>query len=215
MKLLSLNIGLPRSVEYRGKSFLTGIFKQPAEGRLRVSAIQIEGDGQADLSVHGGVDKAVYAYPVEHYPYWQAHLQVDELLPGAFGENLTTEGLLETDVHIGDRYRIGTVELTVTQPRTPCEKLGVLYKRPALVKEFWNSRRLGFYFSVACEGEIEAGDAIECVHRDERAVSIADVRDAYDQRARDAELLQRISILPDLPEEHRHKFAQRLEKLRS
>lgn len=215
MKLLSISVGLPREVEFRRERIRTGIFKSPVTGRVRVSRTQIEGDGQADLSVHGGADKAVYAYPVEHYAHWQAVLGADELGHGAFGENLTIEGLLETDVHIGDRFRVGTAELTVTQPRTPCEKLGVRHRRPQLVKEFWKSRRLGFYLSVAREGEIGAGDAIECVHRDERRVSIRDVRDAHDERSRDRDLLERIAALPDLPQEHRLKFARKLEGLDS
>ena len=126
LKLASVNVGLPRDVEWRGRPVTTGIFKSPVEGRVRVRTLNLEGDRQADLSVHGGPDKAVYAYPEEHYGYWRQELPGVDLPPGSFGENLTTEGLKETEIRIGDRFRIGSTVLRVTQPRMPCAKLAAV-----------------------------------------------------------------------------------------
>src|SRR5881409_4010396 len=136
MKLISLNIGLPRLVMRNDEPVSTGIFKEPIAGRLMMRTLNLDGDQQADLSVHGGPDKAVYVYPSEHYPLWRQELPDAELGWGSFGENLTTEGLLESTVRIGDRLRIGTTELVVTQPRMPCYKLGVRFRRADMVKRF-------------------------------------------------------------------------------
>ena len=158
---------------------MTGIFKTPVQKRLRMRALNLEGDRQADLSVHGGQDKAVYAYPSEHYPYWKNELPGMELPWGTFGENLTTEGLLESDVGLGDRFTIGTAEVVVTQPRLPCFKLNLKFDRDDMVKRFLASRRTGFYFRVLREGEIGAGDEIVRVHQDENRVSISDALKIY------------------------------------
>src|SRR5213078_530292 len=165
MRIVSVNIGLPRQVTWRGEAITTGIFKEPVAGRVAVRALNLDGDRQADLTVHGGRDKAVYAYPAEHYAYWRAQLPGVELAHGAFGENLTTEGLLEDDVHVGDRFRVASAELIATQPRLPCYKLAARFQRADMVKRFLASRRTGFYFAVAREGEVAAGDAIERVAR--------------------------------------------------
>lgn len=183
MKVLSTNVGAPRDVEWRGKTVRTSIFKTPAPGRVRVTVLNLAGDEQSDLSVHGGVDKAVYAYPSEHYAFWRKELPGMEFPWGAFGENLTTEGLLEEKVHIGDRFRAGTAEFVVTQPRMPCFKLAIRFNRPDMVKRFLRSGRSGFYLAVLREGDIAAGDPIELVAKDAHQVSVADVRERLESNA--------------------------------
>ena len=182
MKLLSVNVGLPRDVEWRGESVRTSIFKEPVPGRVRVATLNLEGDRQSDLSVHGGTDKAVYAYPSEHYAFWRKEFPGMEFPWGAFGENLTTEGLSEDKVHIGDRLRAGSAEFVVTQPRMPCFKLAIRFNRPDIVKRFLRSGRTGFYLAVVREGDVGAGDAIEFAERDEARVSVADVVAKYRSR---------------------------------
>ena len=174
MNVVSLSVGGPREVEWRGRTVRTSIFKTPVDRRLRVSTLNIEGDEQSDLTVHGGVKKAVYAYPSEHYAYWRGELPGTDLPWGSFGENLTTEGLLE-DVRIGDRFRIGSAEFVVTQPRMPCYKLGIRFGRPDLLKRFLQSGRTGFYFSVSREGEVGAGDPIERIAQGDENLTVADV----------------------------------------
>ena len=209
MKLLSVNVGLPREIEWKGKIVRTSIFKAPVSGRVRVAKLNVEGDRQSDLTVHGGIDKAVYAYPSEHYAFWHGELPDTELPRGVFGENFTTEGLLE-DTRIGDRFRIGAAEFVVTQPRMPCFKLGIRFNRPDMVKRFLESGRTGFYFAVAEEGEVAAGDSIELLKRDEHNVTIADVVNLYHKDATNQEMLRRVSELPSLPESWREYFRKRL-----
>ena len=210
MRLLSISVGLPREVEWRGKVVRTSIFKATASGRVRVGSLNLEGDQQSDLSVHGGVDKAVYVYPWEHYDFWRGELPGMELPHGAFGENLTTDGLLEDSVHIGDRLRVGSAEFVVTQPRLPCFKLGIRFGRADMVRRFQQSGRTGFYLAVLREGEIEAGDAVEFIARDESGVSVADVVSLYTTDASNQELLRRVSELPALPGGWRDYFRKRL-----
>ena len=210
MKLLSVNVGLPREIEWKGKLVRTSIFKAPVPGRVRVSQLNLEGDQQSDLSVHGGIDKAVYAYPSEHYSFWRKELPGMDLPWGVFGENLTTEGLLEEAVHIGDRFRVGSAEFAVTQPRMPCFKLGIRFDRPDIVKRFLQSGRSGFYFAVLKEGEVTAGDSIELLKRDEHGVTVADIVNLYGRDAANQELLRRVSELPSLPESWRDYFRKRL-----
>ena len=176
----------------------------------RVARLNIEGDQQSDLSVHGGPEKAVYAYPAEHYAFWRIELPDAELTRGAFGENLTTEGLLEDEVCIGDRYRIGTTELVVTQPRTPCYKLGIRFGRSDMVKRFQHSGRSGFYLAVVREGEVGAGDAIERIARDDRGLTVANVVRLYAADAANQSLLERASEHPALPAGWRDYFRKRL-----
>jgi MOSC domain-containing protein YiiM len=161
MKLVAISVGGSRDVQWRGRGVRTSIFKTPVSHRVRVARNNVEGDQQSDLSVHGGPDKAVYAYPAEHYDFWRRELPEAELPWGAFGENFTTEGLAEDAVCIGDRYRIGTAELVVTQPRMPCYKLAIRFGQVGMVKQFLDSRRSGFYLAVEREGDAGAGDAIE------------------------------------------------------
>jgi len=210
MKLLSVNVGLPREVEWKGKIVRTSIFKAPVPGRVRVAKLNLEGDQQSDLSVHGGVDKAVYAYPSEHYPFWRQQLPGMDLPWGAFGENLTTEGLLEETLNIGDRFRVGSAEFVVTQPRMPCFKLGIRFGRPDMVKQFLQSGRAGFYFAVLKEGEITVGDSIELLKRDDHGVTVADVVNLYRRDATNQDLLRRVSELPSLPKSWRDYFLTRL-----
>ncbi|HEX4966702.1 MAG TPA: MOSC domain-containing protein [Thermoanaerobaculia bacterium] len=212
MKIVSVNVGLPRPVEWRGRRIMTGIFKEPVAGRVAVRRLNLEGDRQADLSVHGGTHKAVYAYPSEHYPFWKNELELADLPWGAFGENLTTEGWWEDEIHIGDRFRAGTAEFVVTQPRTPCFKLALKFDRDDVVERFLESVRPGFYLAVAKEGELEAGDPFERIHEDPRHVSVTDVAHLYVERnARpDRDLLRRVVEVEALPEAWREHFRRRL-----
>jgi MOSC domain-containing protein YiiM len=175
VKLLSINVGGPREVEWEGELVTTGIFKSPIPGPVAVRRLNIDGDRQADLSVHGGIEKAVYAYPREHYAYWREQLPEADLRMGAFGENLTTEGLLETDIARGDRLQIGGALFVVTRPRMPCYKLQIRFERLDIVKRFWRSGRSGFYLAVEREGEIAIGDAIRFTPATGRRVTIAEV----------------------------------------
>ncbi len=213
MKLISVNVGLPRQVVWDGGSVTTGIFKQPVPRPIRVERLNLVGDKQADLSVHGGPYKALYAYPVEHYVYWRNELPDEELPWGIFGENLTTEGLHESAVRIGDRYRVGTAELIVTQPRVPCYKLGIRFGRPEMVKRFLNSRRSGFYFAVAEEGELTVGDSIELVAREANSLTVADINNLYTFEKNDREMLQRAVQLKALPETWRSHFQEQLQRI--
>ena len=210
MKLLSVNVGVPREVDWRGKAVLTSIFKQPVAGRVRVGRLNVAGDQQSDLSVHGGSEKAVYVYPAEHYAFWRAELPDVALAWGAFGENFTTEGLVEKAVRIGDRLRVGSAELVVTQPRMPCFKLGVRLGRPDIVKRFLRSGRTGFYLAVPEEGEAGAGDSIELIARAEHPVTVADVVSLYGSDAANQHLLRRVSELAALPDDWREYFRGRL-----
>ena len=214
MRVVSANVGIPREVPWKGKLITTGIFKSPVEGRVKIHLLNLDGDRQADLSVHGGPSKAVYAYPSEHYAYWQGELPGMELLWGMFGENLTTHGLLEREVRIGDRFRVGSAELVVTEPRMPCYKLGLKFGRDDIIKRFLASRRTGFYFAVLKEGEVQTGDPIEPIGRNLNQVTVADITDLYATKTRDAELLQRAAQVQTLPEEWRTYFRRRLESVR-
>jgi MOSC domain-containing protein YiiM len=160
--------------------------------------------------MHGGLEKAVYAYPSEHYAFWRAELLGIDLPWGVFGENLTTEGLLEDTVHIGDRLRAGSAEFVVTQPRLPCFKLGIRFGRPDMVKRFQRSGRTGFYLAVLHEGELAAGDSLEFIAQDEHGVTVADIVGLYVADAANQDMLRRVSELPALPEGWRDYFRKRL-----
>jgi MOSC domain-containing protein YiiM len=210
MKIVSVNVGLPREIFYEGRMIRTGIFKAPIEGRVRVGALNIDGDQQADLSVHGGPSKAIYAYPAEHYEYWRKELSNDPLPWGTFGENLTTQGLLERELNIGDRLCVGSVELIVTEPRLPCYKLGVKFERDDMVKRFLKSRRTGFYFAVAREGEIGTGDRFQLLSRDTNRVSVADITRLYAFEENDLTGMRRAVEVKALPDGWRDYFRARL-----
>jgi MOSC domain-containing protein YiiM len=213
MKLISVNVGLPRDVPWQGKVVATGIFKEPVNSPLMLGTLNLEGDRQADLSVHGGVDKAVYAYPAEHYDYWRGELPDMDLPPGMFGENFTVEGLFEERVLIGDRFRIGEAEVIVTQPRLPCYKLGVKFGRADMVKRFLASRRTGFYFAVLREGMVEAGNAIELIGREEESVSVADITRVYAFEKDDLQTIKRAIKVAALPESWKDYLQKRIEKM--
>lgn len=215
MKLLSVNVGLPREVLAHGGAVTTGIFKEPIRDRATLRRLNLDGDGQADLSVHGGVDKAVYAYPVEHYDYWRGKLPEMELRFGMFGENFTTEGLLEPAVNIGDRFHIGGAEVMATQPRLPCYKLGIKFGRDDMVRRFLASGRTGFYFRVLREGEVGAGDEIQTISRDESNITVPDITRLYVTKTlskADRQTMQRAAQLEALSESWRQYFLNRLEK---
>ena len=189
MRVLSVNLGLPREVEWRNEPVTTAIHKAAVSGPVRVRRLNLDGDRQADLSVHGGPDKAVYVYPSEHYPFWKEELPGVALPWGAFGENLTVEGVNETAVRVGDVLRAGTAEFIVTQPRLPCYKLNIRFQRPDMVKRFLRSGRTGFYLAVIKEGELAAGEEIELLPTDRSAVTIPEVVTLYMSKKGDLSLI--------------------------
>jgi MOSC domain-containing protein YiiM len=193
----------------------TAIFKEPVRGRVPVRRLNLEGDGQADLSVHGGADKAVYVYPAEHYLDWQRELPGLELPWGMFGENLTVEGLGEEDVHVGDRLRVGSAEVFVTQPRLPCYKLGIRLRREDIIRRFLASGRTGFYLAVTREGDVGAGDPIEVLGRDPQGVTVGDVTRLYVQDKRNVAKLRQAIRVAALPEGWRSLFHDQLVKAAS
>ncbi|HXU37063.1 MAG TPA: MOSC domain-containing protein [Blastocatellia bacterium] len=193
MELISLNVGLPRVVIWKGREVTTGIYKEPVAGAVGLRKLNLDGDRQADLSVHGGPQKAVYAYPSEHYAYWRSELDRPELTWGMFGENFTTDGLLEKHTNIGDTFRIGSALVMVTQPRMPCYKLGIKFERDDILKRFLSSLRSGFYFSVLEEGEVTAGDEIKLVAREPNNITVEDITKLYSTE-RDNEALKRRAI---------------------
>jgi MOSC domain-containing protein YiiM len=212
LDILSVNVGLPREVPWRGKTVLTGIFKEPVAGRIPLRTLNLDGDRQADLVVHGGPSKAVYAYPAEHYEFWRQELPDMDLPWGTFGENLTTQGLREDEVYIGDRFRVGSAELMVTEPRMPCYKLGIKFGTPQIIRRFLASRRSGFYFSVILEGEVGTGDEIHAIARDPERVTVTDIVELYVGEREDLDLLRRAERLDALPENWRTAFRQRIEE---
>ena len=210
MKLISVNVGLPREITVGGKNVRTSIWKYPIQGRVHVSTLNLDGDQQSDLSVHGGVDKAVYLYPGEHYSYWRTQLPEVDLPWGAFGENFTTEGVLEDEIRIGDRIRVGSAEFIVTQPRMPCYKLGIRFDRRDMVKRFLESKHTGFYLAVLREGEVANGDAIAFTEKQESGVTVTDVVNLYSTDSHNQELLRRATELPALPQSWKDYFRKRL-----
>jgi len=188
----------------------TSIWKDPVEGLVHVSSLNLEGDQQSDLSVHGGAEKAVYAYPSEHYEYWRRELPGTDLAWAAFGENFTTEGLLEPDIRIGDRIRVGSAEFLVTQPRMPCFKLGIRFGRDDMVKRFLRSGRTGFYLAVVREGEVATGNSLEIVRRDKHGVTVADIASLYARDRDNDDLLRRAVDVPALPEGWKEYLRKRL-----
>ncbi|MBV9158470.1 MAG: MOSC domain-containing protein [Acidobacteriaceae bacterium] len=195
-RLVSIQVGKPREVKAHNGETLTSIFKSPVYGKVALRGYNLYGDQQSDLTVHGGPNKAVYLYPSEHYSYWAEELPDMDLPFGIFGENLTTEGVTEEAMHIGDQLRIGTAVLQVSQPRMPCYKLGIRFSRADMVKRFWNSGRSGIYFSVVKEGEMEAGDGIERLAVHPEHVSVADVVRLYKREIRDPALYERVLRVP-------------------
>jgi MOSC domain-containing protein YiiM len=213
MKVVSLNVAVPRTVVWKGHEVRTGIFKEPVEGPVIMRRLNLDGDRQADLTVHGGADKAVYAYPSEHYPLWKSELPGMVLPWGMFGENLTTEGLSEQKIHIGDKFRIGEAIVMATQPRTPCYKLALKFQRDDMLKRMLTNGRSGFYFAVVEQGVVQAGDAIERIHEDREGISVAEINALYRGGGKDANLLRRAANLEALPKNWRDYLREELKSL--
>lgn len=212
MKLLSVNVGRPRPVSWNGHVTQTGIFKNPVAGLVRVRTLNLEGDEQADLTVHGGTNKAVYAYPSEHYAYWQEQYPSLALEWGAFGENLTTAGLLESSAHVGDKLQIGSVVLTVVQPRLPCFKLAGKFQDKSILQKFTDSGRSGIYFSVDQEGQFQAGDSITWLYRDPNRFAIADAMRLYNGEALPVDMLEGALRVKALTDSWRNRILEALEE---
>jgi MOSC domain-containing protein YiiM len=191
----------------------TGIFKEPVTERVMLRTLNLDGDRQADLTVHGGPEKAVYLYPSEHYAFWKRELPDMDLPLGMFGENFTAEGILETETHIGDRFRIGSAEVMVTQPRMPCYKLGIRFGRTDIIRRFLASERTGFYFSVLQEGEVGVGDEIQLIEKNTSGVRVVDVTRLYSSEKNNVDLLRRAIATESLPENWREYFRKRIENL--
>lgn len=206
MKLLSLNVGRPKEFNWMGKTVRSGIFKTPVSDRRKVSFLNIEGDEQSDLNVHGGINKAVYAYDISHYDHWKNILPRDDWQYGMFGENLTTSGLLDEKLRIGDIYQIGTAKLQVIQPRFPCFKLNIRFGLPDMIERFMEQKRNGIYFKVAEEGNLQVNDEIKLVEPSPYNVTIPDYADCYYSKGSDKSVLKNLLSIPYLPERHRTVF---------
>jgi len=215
MRLVSVNVGLPRDVIWHARTVTTAIYKQPVDGRVALRKLNLDGDRQADLTVHGGPDKGVYCYPVEHYPYWKKESPDRDFPAAIFGENFTTEGLLEDSVYIGDRFSVGSAEVVVTQPRLPCYKLSVRFHSDDIVKRFLDSGRTGFYLSVTREGEVGVGDRISAIARDPNAVSVSEITRLYiAKRYAQEEIasVRRALLVEALPGSWKAYFGKRLQQ---
>jgi len=211
--LISVNVGLPKAVQWRDEPVITGIFKTPVEGPVALRGYNLEGDQQADLSVHGGPAKAVYVYPTQHYEYWQSELPDVVFGWGLFGENFSVDGVDEASIHIGDEFSVGTARLVVTEPRMPCFKLSIRFGRADMPKRFLQSGRSGFYFGVVEEGQVEAGDTLERLSKHSDELSIADVTSLYSTENTNVALLKKaidVTVLPDSWTQH---FKRQLERL--
>jgi len=218
MRLVSVNVGLPRDVLWHGHTVTTGIYKDPVEGRVTVRTLNLDGDLQADLTVHGGGYKAVYCYPVEHYAFWKKELPGRDIPTAIFGENFTTEGLEENSVHLGDRFAVGSAEFVVTQPRLPCYKLGVRFESDDMVKHFLFSGRFGFYLAVTREGEVGAGDGIKRIAQDPNAVPVSEITRLYVTKQFDKEdiaSLRRALQVAALPNSWKDYFQERLARTKA
>ena len=213
MKIISVNVGTPRLVLWNGEPVSTGIFKEPVAGRVMMRTLNLDGDRQADLSVHGGPEKAVYVYPSEHYEFWKRELPDMDLPWGVFGENLTTSGLFETEINIGDKFRVGTAEVMVTQPRMPCYKLGIRFGRADILKRFLLSERSGFYLSVFKEGEVGAGDEFQLLEKNASGVRVVNVTRLYGTDKQNVALMRHAIATEALPASWREYFRKRLENL--
>lgn len=212
MKIISVNVGLPKIVERHGEPVTTGIFKEPVLSRVMLRTLNLDGDGQADLSVHGGPSKAVYVYPSEHYKYWKQELPEMDLPWGMFGENFTTEGLDENELNVGDEFRVGAAVVMVTEPRMPCYKLGIRFGRADIIRRFLASEYTGFYLAVLQEGEVGAGDSFELIKKNEPSVRVNDITRLYTHKKHNRELLLRAINVKALPEGWRSYFQEQLVK---
>ncbi len=212
MKLISLNVARPRLIVYQGKTINTGIFKEPISGPVQLSTLNLDGDRQADLTVHGGPNKAVYGYPSEHYPYWRDELPGVKLPWGAFGENFTTTGLVEDELHVGDRFQIGSAIVIVRQPRMPCYKLAAKFRRDDMIDRFLVSGHSGFYFSVEQEGSVAVEDDFQLLKRNEHGITIAEMNRLFARDRYNLDLLRKAIATEALPEDWRDYFSERLDR---
>ena len=212
MKILSVNVGRPRPVTFGGQPTMTGIYKNAVSGPIHVGTLNLDGDGQADLTVHGGVNKAIYAYPSEHYGFWRKQYPSLTLEWGAFGENLTTEGLLETSAGIGDTVQIGSAECVVVQPRLPCYKLAGKFGDKNILQTFTESLRSGIYFAVVKEGELQNGDSITWLHRQSERFTITDAVRMYNGEDLPSDLLECALKLKAFPESWRNMVLEAISR---
>lgn len=212
-RILSVNVSLPKEIDFEGQKLTTGIFKEPVEGRMKLKTLNLDGDRQADLTVHGGPDKAVYAYSVEHYEYWHGVFPELAMSNGMFGENLTVEGLIESETNVGDTFRIGTATVIATQPRMPCYKLGIKFGRMDVIKKFLASGRSGVYFRVSKEGEVATGDSIEQITKDPNRITISDIVRLYSIDREDIQTMRRAVKVNALPKGWKHYFLEQIQKL--
>jgi len=212
MRLLSINVSEPKTVSYKGKNVITGIYKKPLQGPVSLRETSIDGDKQVDLINHGGLDKAVYAFPSEHYAFYNEHLRQGSHEYGEFGENLTTEGLVESGVHIGDQFQIGTSIIEVSQPRAPCFKLAMKTGTPKVVRLMLDSGKTGFYFRVIRMGLIEAGE-VKCVFKNEAAQSVEEIHNLVFFEIINVRELKRALLNPALGQSLQDEFSKRLENL--
>jgi MOSC domain-containing protein YiiM len=199
-------------VVYNGKTINTGIFKRPVSGPLQLRTLNLDGDRQADLSVHGGPHKAVYGYPSEHYSFWRKELPGVDLPWGMFGENFTTSGLAENELHVGDRFQIGSSIVMVRQPRTPCYKLAAKFQRDDMLERFLLSGRSGFYFSVEQEGSVAEEDDFQLLKRNQDGITISEMNRLFVREKYNQELLRKAVYTAALPDDWREYFAERLER---
>jgi MOSC domain-containing protein YiiM len=216
MKLISVNCGLPKEVLWHGQVVTTSIYKDPVEGRVALRTLNLDGDRQSDLTVHGGKDKAVYCYQLSHYDYWKAEMHDRPLPPGSFGENFTIDGPDDDSIHIGDRFAIGSAEVVVTQPRMPCYKLGIRFESDDMIKRFIESGRTGFYLAVIREGEVGAGDEIRTLSLDPHSVSVSDITRLYMAKkydARDAAMVRQALEVEALTDSWKEFFHEKLTRL--
>ena len=213
MKILSINVSEPQKVTFNGKELITSIYKKPVSNRVQVTSQGIEGDRQADLSVHGGDDKAVYAYSYSHYKLWGEHLKKEFNEYGLVGENLTIDNFDENDIRIGDRFKINDCVLQVSQPRIPCYKIGIKMNSRDFPRMFSQSGLLGSYLRVVEEGSIDKDDTIEKIHKENNSMSIKEIASILFVDIKNIELMKKALDIDSLTEEIKEKFRERLMKL--
>jgi MOSC domain-containing protein YiiM len=213
MKILSINVSEPQKVTFNGKELITSIYKKPVSNKVTVSSQGIEGDRQADLTVHGGYDKAVYAYSYTHYQTWSEKLNSDFKDYGLVGENLTIDDFDEDKINIGDQFKINECLLQVSQPRIPCYKIGIKLNSREFPKMFSQSGLLGSYLRVIHDGEISPGDTIHKVHSEQNSMSVKDIAHLLFVDVKNIELMKQALDIKPLTEEIKEKFRERLMKL--
>lgn len=215
MKIISVNVGLPIKVNFGREVVTTGIFKNPIQHRVKLNKLNLEGDKQADLTVHGGINKAVYAYPSEHYIFWKEEIKDFEYSWGTFGENLTTEGLFEDIVRIGDQFKIGSTKVMATQPRMPCYKLGIRFGRMDVIKKFLESGKSGIYFKVIKEGEIGINDTVKLIKKNNNDITIKNIVEMVTKdEIENIELMEKTIQVPELPTGWKNYFVEKLSNLK-